>query len=243
MSVAYANPPIQEAICEFHLAEPPWSITTAGEIYHEFVDEYPGEPQTQQQQFASASAGQASFQVASRFALRDESNQRVVTVAPGALSVHAVRDYPGWPTFQRRAEDALSRYRRVRKPTALHRVAVRAVNRIVLPDGPLDLSQWFVQAPRALTANLGHPLHFIRQDTFRGPNGAWLIVNFATPQPAEAPSEQRVIVLDINAILTDGPLGWDDVSNKLMELHSLASEAFEASITDALRERFREAPT
>ena len=243
MTESYAHPPIYEAVCEFHFFGDTWGFTTGADLYRALEGDYPAQPQTHQQMFSGPSPEPASVQVglASRLMFTDHAGERIVMVTPGVLSVHAVRSYPRWDGFRSRTEVALAKFREVCRPTALRRVAVRAINQISIPSDAKDLSAWLVNAPRALNDRMGTPLLSAFQATFACPSGDWLIVNLSTPPPQDSTPE-RTVMLDLNAISAEGPeenMAWDDAMKKLDELHGYVGEAFEASITETLREKFR----
>lgn len=240
MPQVYPHPPIQEAICEFHLLGDEWNLTTLGDVVRAFAAEYPAPPVTQQQIFGTPTPRSDSIQVmsAQRIALRNDTGDQILTVAQGVLGVHVVGSYPGWEAFKTLALTRLTKHRELRRFEGLSRVAVRAVNRVTLPKDSTDLTAWFVHAPRALSERIGPPRLFSRHETFAFPDGAWLVVNFATP--GDEP-EQRVVILDLNAIMVKSPenaIAWEEAAIRLEELHEYVSEAFEASITDLLRGRF-----
>lgn len=242
MTAPYAHPPIHEAVCEFHFSEAIWGFTTAADLYRKFQGEYPAPPQTQQQLFGGPSPEAASIQVvaSSRIVFKDDTGDNIVMVGQDVLSVHSVHSYPGWDKFRARVEVAFQKYLEICQPAGLHRVAVRAINRIILPTEGKGLEPWLVHAPRALNDRIGPPLLSAFQATFSCPNGDWLLLNLSTPPPNDAQPE-RTVTLDLNAISAESSgqaIAWDDAMTRLDTLHNCVGEAFEASITDALRERF-----
>src|ERR1019366_262470 len=99
----YSEPPIEEAMCQFTLAEPiSWDATTPGKIFDGLKDRYPGMPAQQQLLQANLTPGVG----ADSPTLALSPNERVVfisddginrlSVAPTMIGLHRGRPYIGF---------------------------------------------------------------------------------------------------------------------------------------------------
>ena len=242
---AYRHPPIQEAICEFHLAHAPWTLTTLGDIYTALRHEYPQEPVRQQQVVGTPSPQPNSFHLAhtTRVAFKSEDETRVVMAMPGAISAHIVGTYRGFEEFLDRSRRALEVYWEICKATGIRQVGVRYINRISVPDDRDHFDRFFTRIPPRLSENLGRPVLFSNQETFACPDGGWLVLGLATPKQDESEEGQQTFVLDLNAMEActremDNYWTPDEGIARAQTLHNAISEAFESSITNHLREEF-----
>ncbi len=127
----YRNPPIIEAVCEFHFAPGlGWDPTLPGKLHAELSNDYPGTPRHQKNvelgvQFREGSPHNFQFGEGLRkVQLITKDEKRIVGVGPNVLSVHMLRPYQnprdsdkiGWDEFRPRISRALSAYWEVLQP-------------------------------------------------------------------------------------------------------------------------------
>ena len=125
MKTKYENPPIEEALVEFHFVPgQEWDLTIPGKL-HEHADikrQYLGKPRTQQSWEAAFKTGSdqlpnlAVRQGLGRIQLVDRDERCLISLGPDVLSVNTLRPYDGWERFRPRIEVALDAYFQVAQP-------------------------------------------------------------------------------------------------------------------------------
>lgn len=96
----YENPPMIEAVCEFHLAPGlDWDPTLPGKLHTELSNDYPGTPRHQESvelgvQIRGGSPHNFQFgEGPGKVQLITKDEKRIVGVGPNTLSVHMLHPY------------------------------------------------------------------------------------------------------------------------------------------------------
>lgn len=243
----YRNPPIEEAVCEFRFVPgPTWNLTVPGLFYEKVRDSYPGEPQ---QQNLIAAEVQASPQPSNpeitvkqginKLLFPSIDSKQLIGVGPDVLSIHILRPYRGWDEFRQRIDEALKAYREVAKPIGVRRIALRYINRIVIPTNQsVDLSEYFTISPQVPDGFPGRMTAFLtRVESGYEDLPIKLVLTFSD---AIAPSMQAEFILDLEIFQDwmDKPVPLGEVFPHLDELKQREGQAFEDLITDRARELF-----
>jgi len=240
----YRNPPIQEALCEFRFAaSQEWDLTLPGRLYDEVKTEYPGKPRNvfqAQVQLGGAGAppNVAWNQNVSAVQLVDAGGRRLVTVGPDMLSVHVLHPYPptGWEEFKPRIERAFKSYTTVAAPTGVHRIGLRYINRVEVPEKAARIEKYFRCLPPAVPGLPEDLQAFLHRAEYAYEDGVKLSTTFAT---AESASGKASYVLDLD-VVWEGvePKSLADAIGLVEDLRGRERDAFEAVITDDLRSVF-----
>jgi uncharacterized protein (TIGR04255 family) len=149
-----------------------------------------------------------------------------------------VAPYDRWERFRDDAKGLWSRYVEAAHPQVVTRIAVRYINRLELGEVIDDLrpflrvypvTPWELQAP---------PSGFSLQVRIPREMGEVLVVNVATVRHAQ--TRQIGVLLDLDAyVQVDMSSELNAVWNVVERLHVTVEEAFEALITDRVRELIR----
>lgn len=242
----YKNPPIEEALCEFRFVpQTQWDVTTAGRLYEKFKNRYPAPPRQQaiaEAQFEAApQPSGTALRVLQRSKLQfiaDEGN-RIVAVAPDALSVHVLRPYEGWENFKPRIEDALRVYVDFMTPEAVARITVRYINRIVVHGEAAKLSDYFTFPPQTPSQDFPRNLasFFVRLIADYDEMPARLTTTMTN---LDAPAGESAILLDLDLVWDQSanPMPLAEVMPVVERLRHYERLAFESMITDASRDLF-----
>ena len=243
----YFNPPIEEAVCEFRFApSAEWNLTVPGLVYEKIRDSYLGEPRQQNLVAAEAIAGRMpanpeliakmSF---SKLLFSSEDAKKLVGVGPDLLSVHSLRPYEGWGNFKKRIDQALKAYLEVSKPVGVTRIALRYINRIVIPSvESVELYDYFTaypQIPDGIPSNMSAVL--TRTESIFDDIPVKLVIILAD---TEAPKGQLAFMLDLDVSQdwAEKPLSLEEAVSSLHELKEREGQVFETLITDRTRELF-----
>lgn len=241
----YANPPIEEGLCQITFAQPlPWSVATPGRLHEALKGAYPAEPEAQDQVAASlqlppneAGPTFAFNRGPQRFVFKDESGTRLLIASSHTLSVNSLRPYEGWDSLRVRLREALETVTRVTGAQPVGEVSLRYINRIVVREPRFDSDTYFHL--RVRTAENGHAsfagfLH--RVESVLTDGVTHVTSTFAT---IDAPPEENAFLLDLDFRRPN--VGLMDPSSILEiadELKARENAEFESSITDATRELF-----
>jgi uncharacterized protein (TIGR04255 family) len=243
MAYQYRRPPIVEATfeCRFAASEG-WTFASPSTIYNLVHPVYPSEPTiiANSNLELAADTGEVKASVRmlpqdQRFQFSTTDGHHLIRVGRDVISVHVMPPYPGWTEFRERIKAALDAYLQVVKPSSIERLSIRYVNRIELGTDPLDLNNYF-RVPLEPPEGLGFSLtsFFLRLEGTR-PDGVKLIQSFGS-----APGDVVAIILDLDVIrdVSAPAVLEDDLLATIDSLREVERSAFEASITDKLREIF-----
>lgn len=248
MGTNYARPPIEEAIVEFRfIPGQDWNFTIPGKL-HEHSDikrRYPGKPRTQKLIEASINNNankppNLEMREGTRFQLVDSETQRLISIGPDLLSINTLRPYDGWEQFRPRVVEALKAYDEVVEPSAISRIGVRYVNKIVIPESRIEFDRYFQNGLPSVHGIPNSVASFFSRIEYVYDDGIKLLLTQATVDASEEGSSAFVLDLDI---IWEGedPLALEAAMEIVDKLHKREGESFEAIITDALREVFNDA--
>jgi uncharacterized protein (TIGR04255 family) len=232
----YSHSPITEAVIDIRTLAPELTVRalkTFGDGIEGFV--HTGELIEIEQTIGRDSESKTQRTVG--VAYRSERENLILQLRLQGFACSKLAPYERWESFRDRARGIWFSYVDVSKPRALTRAAVRFINRIPVP-GPIDDFRDFVtvypSTPWELTsppAGMFLQLRRVLED------GTSLVINEAvvTSDPVEV-----AIVLDFD-VFSEGERDFDAeaIWNHIEQLHVLADEAFESSITDRVRSEIR----
>ncbi len=248
----YRNPPIEEALCEFHFGpSQDWDLTMPGKLQAALDDQYSGKPREQRtlqmglhvQQGKPAGLkydeGIAKVQLVSR------EGARMVGIGPDALSIHMLRPYQdasslargGWQEFEPRIATALDAYRKVAAPNGVARIHVRYINKISIPLESARIEEYLKCVHLEIDGLPERQANFLGRTEYVYEDEARLVLAYGL---LEFASGKVICLLDLDVIWQqdDEPLACDASLEMAGELHERAGVAFETVITDKARELF-----
>jgi len=245
MGRKYANPPVEEAICEFRLTpETRWDLTVPGLLYERLKQTFPQKEQRMIQEVELA-PGPQGLQQQSRTSERlwffSDDRKMLAQVGPRLVAVNALKPYPGWAGFKPGIEIVWKSLQEAIQVEGLERIGLRYINRVEL-DGPnVQLNEYLDFYPF-----LGQRLPQRFVSFFAG-------VEFSysddrdrcrlqlAPIPIPGKEGKAVFMLDLDYFLIR-PRGVavEDALAWVEDAHSRVEEVFEGCITDTLRNVFEE---
>ncbi len=240
----YSRAPITEAIIDLRIAaRPEIELEVLRQLSVETQDQFPridpifeatGKMQVRPGVSATASAHQN--QTGFRAISTDARNvcQRQLT----GFTVSRLAPYESWEPFRDLARELWVEYRTAVGCDAVTRIAVRYVNRVDIPESPVELKQYFRTSPE-ISSDLPQFMEgFFMQIRLPQIDIESTAILNQTIVPS-LQSDCTSVVLDID-LFRDQALPGDE--RGLWEcfevLHNRKNEIFEACITDAARELF-----
>ena len=245
MSRIYKKPPLIEALCEFQFAEGDWDWTIPGLVYQQIEAQFPTKRQASTVEFeVQADPDQVSQRLRGgpgrmQFVRADET--ALVQVGPHLLVINQLHPYPRWSGFKPLVLDTFEIYRAIAKPAGFERIGLRFINHIRLPGTEVELSTYFNFGPRLPEPVDSNPIRslFLRVDLAQEPHLGHLVMTLATAPNGGDDGSAWILDLDF-ATMPVQELALDAVGDWVEQAHDRIETAFEACLTDHLREIFEE---
>jgi uncharacterized protein (TIGR04255 family) len=247
----YDNPPVEEALCEFHfLPSEEWDLMLPALFREKIKTAYPGK--ARQQNLVAAELGYSPQlnepgitlkQGLTKYLFPSSDEKKMIGLAPDILSIHVLRPYDGWVDFQQRIKESLAAYVEVTKDSNVRRISMRYINKIEIPvptiGQAVDLDIYFTSSPK-IPANLPQNLSsFIVRNEFLYEEEYPIRMMF-TLSDLKIPDPNFVaLLLDIEAVQEwENPIGVEEALESLEILKAKQSKVFESLITDDTRRLF-----
>lgn len=245
MGKKYKNPPIVEALCEFRFdAGTPWDLTIPGLVYERLRHEFSKRRRvtTFEESISSGPGGiEREIRAIDRMQFLRDDEKALIQVGQNLLAVNHLKPYPTWREFLPLIRKGFNAYLEVANPKNIQRIGLRYINRIEIPGQRINLEDYFEFRPfvgSKLPQDFGSfilgivvPYENLRDN---------LILKME--KLAIETSERIVIMLDLDYFLARSGQVLPDMVFEWVEVaHNHVEEAFEASITDRLRQMFEEA--
>ena len=248
MSRVYKNPPLIEAICAFQF-EPgqAWDWTVPGLFYARIRDEFPerAEQQMMQVGFGAGQSVSPPTMSVSRVQFLRKDRTALIQVGPNVLTVNHLSPYPTWEQFREIIFRNLDLYVEIAQPNSVTSINLRYINRIEVPglevEKGIDIGDYMVAVPGVPHQLLREPMsQFIqRVEIPMSQAGATLILQSGSLPPEREGVYSFLLDLEVVTNLTK-PVSFDHVRDWVTQAHSELNGAFEACITDQLRQLFEE---
>lgn len=170
------------------------------------------------------------------FRLDNESEGYVAQFIPTGLVFSKVKIYESWETFKTEALRFWNTFVEIAEPTAINRLGVRFINRIVLEQGE-SISTYLMAESHRLSGLELSSHSFFYQDTYPIPNYPYQVNWVRTIQPA--PEGEQILIVDIDIFTTEQFTGdHENLSIKLGEMRWLKNKIFFSNITTTALNNF-----
>lgn len=241
---AYERPPIEEAIVQLLLAEPvPWTVATPGLAFAAIESTYPTSPEQQQELSATvgaegtSGAGVKIQQGATRFLFKDKQFRRFAILSDRIIAAGVRAPYTSWNELRERVVDLAERTSRIYGDSPrFSGVSIRYINRVILPEGPVDTDEYFT-TPVVTAGGGSKPFRsFMSQVETVLDEGRTCRVVFASLEPDERPGNHFLLDLDFGQQLQQAIL--EQALAQADELKNEENREFEDKITDSARRLF-----
>ena len=242
----YSNPPIIEAVCEFHFTSGlDWDPTIPGKLHTALGDDYPGKPRHQKTvelgvHIREGSPHNVQFgEELRKVQLITTDEKRIVGVGPNVLSVHMLRPYQdprdpekkGWDEFRPRIRKALDAYWQVAQPQGVKRIGVRYINKLAVPTGVARANEYLTCALPEVDGLPDDMRNLMSRVEYAYTDGVRLVLSQGKVEDG--------FILDIDVIWENGEaLDREDTLERADSLRIRERQAFEAVITDEARRLF-----
>jgi len=244
----YPNPPVTEAVFQLDFSEPiAWTVVTPAVIYQKLADEYPLEPDQQEQvQAVFGPSGEGlspEFSInrsANRYIYRDETKAKLVVLSPTTVSVNSLRPYEGWPSLLQRASRVTEVLEDLGIAPTIKQVSLRYINQIRLGSGVVDLDDYVTIPVRAAAFDGAAVGAFVNRTESILTDGTRVNITFASVAPPVGDQDTANVILDIDCVRHLEPsVSTSDALAVAGDLKTLENHQFEALITDECRRLFK----
>lgn len=249
MSVTYADPPLIEAICDFHFVQgrSPWTWAVPGLIYTRIKEEFPtiqeqhalqmpSSPPAEQPAVAQFTDGTSRVQ----FISADET--AVVQVGANALVINRLRPYTSWEQFRALILQQFNIYTETAAPLGLAQVQLRYINKLEIPQPgagkALDLNKYCTVLPTIPDSLNSWISGFLQRVEISVPGSQSRLVVQSGSVPPERERHVGILVDLEYTVQTREPLALTAVARTLEEAHVEIEKAFNECFTTAARELF-----
>ena len=237
----YRKPPVAEAICELTFApSTPWDPTTATRIWEFVREEYDGVPASQpMMQISFGPSGPTQKLADAKTNFPNAAGSRKLSIGHQVVTIHFLREYPGWETFGPAVDRVCAATQKILPDAAVARIGIRFINKVEIPGSQVKLEDYF---PFVRDAE-GFPqtvYSFLERHEYAVEEPTTLLIRTFASIPTGKPGHIAAL-LDIDAIyqvVGSSFLQPGDVPKVIEKLRQVRTDAFEASISDKLREIF-----
>jgi len=245
MGKKYANPPVEEAVCEFRLTpETRWGLTVPGLLYERLKETFPQKEQRmiQEVKLTQELEGlQQQIRTSEHLLFFTEDRKMLAQVGPRLLVVNALKPYPHWEGFKPRIEMVWKSLQETVEVQGLERIGLRYINRIELPAPNVKFDEYFDFYPFVGQRLPQHIASFLAGVEFSYADDRDHCRVQLAPIPHSGTEGKTAFILDLDYFLAR-PRGVAvaDALSWVEEAHSRVEEVFEGCITDRLREMLEE---
>ncbi len=203
------------------------------------MSEYSGQPRTQHVRTIAANdpssvAVQTSLL---RVQLPTPDGKHLVSVGHKTLAITVLRPYSGWAIFKPRIEQALDAFLEITSYTAVARIGIKYVNRIIVPKADANAAEVLTGAPAQDKISLAQLVNFTQFAEFVRTDRVKVLVTQATLQPSRPNVTEYLLDIDTiwdHQVLSDRP----QIADTVDKLHDIEGATFESLITEQARSLF-----
>lgn len=244
----FANPPIVEAVvdieCDFAADFNLKSIEES--LKQAFLDSYPKARTQFLQEFSFAmkpgqTVDQSTRQALQAFQFLHDDSKQLVQARSTGYSFNRLAPYSSLDEYLPEVQRTWDLYRAVAKPIQIRAVQLRYINRILLPmpDGPLDLDDYFKSGPQLPEGSGLTFTGFLNQSSAVERETGYLVTTVLT---AEQPQEGKLPVIfdnTVRATRSTQSSDWSGLEATLRALRDLKNRVFRNTLTDTCLNLFQ----
>lgn len=246
MRKKYKNPPLIETLFEFHFSpDPSQDFDSIINLLYEkirtsFPKKYRLQLQASQINIDTSGTPELTEQLLPLVRFQSNNEQVLIQVGQAFLSVNHLKPYTSWEEFFPSVEMGFNAYREVVKPKIINRIALRYINRIEIVGDRINLENYFNFRP------------FIGQNLLQDISGFTLGIQIPREENrdtlniqlasinTESPNTVAMLLDLTYSLVRLGDIMPNNIAEWLGTAHSHIEDAFEACITDQLRNLFEE---
>lgn len=236
----YENAPLKEVIFEAKFFDESYDLTLPGSFFQKVSAQFPNKKIIQHHTFIlsnqpSPQEKPPPFQAPEIQAWNEQKN-KCLQVGPGIIAAND-KAYRNWENFSKNIKFLLDSYLECGSPTFLQRIGYRCINRILIPDSNVSVSDYFKLSfglPNELLSPTELCFSFSKEFTYKEVN-IGIIIRFAT-DPLVDNESGVAFILDIDSFITeDIDIKRDKILLATSICHDVEKIVFESLLKDKLR--------
>ena len=239
-SPSYLRPPVREAIIDIQIdALPEEFLPKLKECGTEFESLYP-KTKTQYQgmismKFSDADMTSEQNKQIRGYIFQSSDENRCVQLRRDGFTFNLLKPdptaaWPGWQVLRKEAQRVWDKYVMAASEVEIKRFAVRYINQIVIPEGEIELLDYFTEPPRIPRGLPQRLNHYFSRIEVNNPDPNALVIITQAPASNRYQS-QLTFTLDIDVIREQRmPLDSFDLWGTLDRFRELKNTVFEASL-------------
>ena len=239
-SPSYSRPPVREAIIDIQIdALPDEFLPKLKDCGTEFESLY---PKTETQYLGTLSMQVSDADMTSEqnkqirgYIFKSSDEKRCVQLRRDGFTFNLLKpdpmaQWPGWQVLREEAHRVWGKYVMAASTVEIKRLAVRYINQIVIPEGEIELLDYFTEPPR-IPGGLPQRLNrYFSRIEVNNPDPNALVIITQAPVPNRY-QNQLTFTLDIDVIRERRmPLDSFDLWRTLDHFRELKNTVFEASL-------------
>lgn len=235
----YSHAPITEALIDIQVKLPPQvKLDNLAQVYSSIQAEYPQREEVllfQGQMMAGASVGATASQSPIGYIASRNDQKQILQLRLDAFAFSRLAPYDCWENFRDEAKRLWNIYQSVTHPEAIVRLALRYINRLDIPLPVSDIKDYLRTFPE-VSPDLPQGLsgYFMQLQIPQEKLGTMLVINQAIVPP---PTPDVVsIILDLELFMKEDIPHDEKLWHILEQMHEQKNIAFEACITERIRE-------
>ena len=163
---------------------------------------------------------------------RSQDGLKVAQFRRDGFTFSRLAPYERWETFAEEAQKQWLIYVELGQPEVIQRLAVRFINRLLLPADGFKLNEYLQQPPKP-PLGLEWPFHgFFHQSTFAVPATDLAVTLVLTNENPVGSPPQIPLLLDIDVFVKSPILPTEDLTARLQEMRLNKNLAFFRSLSD-----------
>jgi len=238
----YRNPPIQEAICEVHfeLSEP-LSLQKIELLKPVWSESYPDQKVVQERSvnFHLSPEGLQTKEgnLGHRLICKSADGKRLVQLSGLFIAINQLSPYAGWEElFRDTILERCDNLQKVIGPLRFKRVGLRYINRIDVPQVPLNWGEWFKLKLPAPSLRGFKQREFQMQFHQELSDGRRFVINLAALPVRE--DKISPVMLDLDLIWEGTAREPGELRQVLEQVHGPHRLVFEAYLSNKVRKLF-----
>lgn len=238
----YQNPPLQEAIFEAKFSYENFDSTLPGQFYEKVRSQF---PEKNDLKVITVTLGTAHPSIQQRnpqgpvIQAWNPERTSCLQFGPGIIAANLLK-YKGWELFIPSISLILKSYFDCAYPKAAKRIGLRYINRILIPENNVKISDYFqmdISFPDTLLNPHAFDITLIKETVF---NQLEITTKVRFASDSLKPGEKGVaFLLDIDSFVTNNiPLEPKGILQITDSCHGCLEEVFESALQDKTRNIF-----
>jgi uncharacterized protein (TIGR04255 family) len=237
-----AKPPLIEAVCEVRLdPSMPWDLTIPGRLFDKLQPQFPERKQTlglEVKMNPQSLPQSPEYRQIENLQFLSPNGKDVVQVREYSVSVSRLAPYEAWEKYKPAALDVFEKFKTVAGESAIARVGLKYINKIVVPKPEIRLEEYFDLYPHMGSKLPQRHGPFLVGVIFPFDNSSDCLRTEITSANPDSPDHYQVLLsLDYYAT-GGGPVTFGALHDWVETAHERIEDAFHATLREVTMQLF-----